>query len=79
MQNDRQAMEHAIRMAQSEAGQQLLKLLQQSGPQQLNQAMQKASAGDYSGAKALLQQLLQDPRAQQLMNGMGGEHGPNGR
>lgn len=79
MQHDHQSMENAMRIAQSEAGRQLLKHLQQSNSQQLAQAMQKASAGDYSGAKSLLQQLLQDPKTRQLLDGIGDYHGPDGR
>ena len=79
MENDRQAMENAMRIARSEAGQQLFKLLQQSDSRQLALAMQKASAGDYSGARDILQQLMQDPGAQKLLNGMGGNHGSAGR
>ena len=79
MQNNRKAMEDALRMAQSPAGQQLLKLLQQSNGPQLNQAMEKAAAGDYAAAKMLLSNLMQDPQARQLLDRMGGNHGSDGR
>lgn len=79
MQNNRKAMEDALRMAQSEAGQQLLNMLKQSGGPDLDRAMNQAAAGDYAAAKALLANLMQNPQAQELMKRMGGNHGPDGR
>ena len=79
MQNNRKSMEDAMRIAQSPEGQELLKLLQQSSGPQLNQAMEKAAAGDYAPVKALLRNWMQDPQAKQLLDRMGGNHGSDGR
>ena len=79
MHNNPDTIREAMRIAQSDAGRQLLKMLQQSGGQELNQAVARAAAGDYSSATALLQQLVQDPRAKKLLEEMGGKYGPAGR
>lgn len=64
-------MVEIMKMAQSPAGQQLLCLLQQKGGAELQQAMTKASAGDYEQAKQMLSSLLQDPDAKKLMDTLG--------
>ena len=79
MQNNPDAIREALRMANSPAGQQLMKLLQRSGGQELNQAMNKAASGDYEEAKKLLNTLLRDPQARQLLDRMGGNYGTDGR
>lgn len=55
------------KIAQSPAGQQLLSLLQRTGGQNLQHAMQQASAGDYEGAKEVLSGLLSSPEARRLL------------
>lgn len=60
-------MSELWRIAQSPAGQQLLTLLQRSGGSSLQNAVSKASAGDYAEAKDLLSSLLDSPEAQQLL------------
>lgn len=55
------------KMAQSSAGQQLISLLQHSGGNTLQEAVTKASAGDYAQAKAVLSSLLNTPEAQALL------------
>lgn len=79
MQTNPDAIQEAMRMAKSPAGQQLLKMLQSSGPQELNQAINKAAAGDYEAVKGLLNNFLRDPQAQELIKQMGGNHGSDGR
>ena len=79
MQNNQDAVREALRIAQSEAGQQLLRMLQQNSGPELNQAMEKAASGDYTSAKALLSGLMKDPRAMELINRIGGKHGSDGR
>lgn len=59
-------MQDAIRAAQSEAGQQLLALLQQSDPQTLRKAMAHAAAGDLMQAKEALETLMSSPEAKKL-------------
>ena len=78
MQNN-DAIQEAMRLANSPAGKQLLQMLRSSGGEEMNRAMAMASSGDYEGAKALLNQMLQDPKARALLNQMGGNHGSDGR
>lgn len=56
-----------LRLAQSPEGQQLLKLLQQSGGDSLKTAAAAASAGDFQQAKNLLSSLLSTPEAEKLI------------
>lgn len=56
-----------IRLAQSPAGQQLITLLQQSGGSNLQDAVSKASSGDYAQAKNMLSSLLNSPDAKALL------------
>lgn len=79
MQNNQDAIREAMRMAQTPAGQQLLKLLQASGGADLQKAMSQAAAGDYTAAKQALSAILANPEAQKLLNQMGGTYGPDGR
>ena len=79
MESNPDMIREAMRMAQSEEGQQLLKLLQQSGGPQLNQAMRSAAEGNYDSAKHILKSLLQDPKTRELLQKMGGNHGSDGR
>ena len=78
MQNN-DAIQEAMRLANSPAGKQLLQMLQSGGGEDMNRAMALVSSGDYEGAKALLNQMLRDPKAKALLNQMGGCHGANGR
>lgn len=56
-----------MKLAQSPAGKQLISMLQNSGGSVLQEAIQKAAAGDYDQAKAMLSPLLNNPKAQALM------------
>ena len=55
------------KLAQSPAGKQLIRMLQQQGGSQLQTAVQKASAGDYSQAMQALSGLLESPEARKLI------------
>lgn len=66
-------MQEAMKMAQSPAGQQLIKLLQQNGGDTLRSAMEQAAAGDYSKAQQALSILMQNPEAKKLFEQMGGK------
>ena len=79
MQYNQDSIREALRMAQSPACQQLMRMLQQTGGQNLENAMNRAASGDYSEAKQVLNQLLADPQAKKLLEQMGGTHGPTGR
>lgn len=79
MPNNQEYIQEAMRMAQSPAGQQLLRLLQQGNSQVLQQAMNNAASGDYESAKKALSAVLNDPQAQRLLKQMGGNYGSDGR
>ena len=66
------SMEDARRMAQSEAGQQLLSLLKQSDSAQLQNAAQQAASGNYEAARQALTPLLNSPQVQALLKQLGG-------
>ncbi len=56
-----------MKLAQSPAGKQLLAMLQASGGNTLQNAVKKASDGNYDEAKAMLSSLLNNPQAQALL------------
>ncbi len=60
-------MSKLLKLAQSEAGQKLIALLQRSDSSTLQDAVSKASAGNYEGAKRTLSSLLSSPEAQALL------------
>lgn len=62
-----QDMSQIMKLAQSPAGQQLFALIQKKSRGELEQAMDKANAGDYSGARDALSRLLSSPEAQKLI------------
>ncbi len=66
------SMEDAMRLANSEAGQQLLTLLQQTNGDKLRSAMDQAAAGDYAGIQKTLSGLLASEEAKKLMKQMEG-------
>lgn len=65
----------AMRLAKSPAGKQLLELLRKNKTDQLQAAMQKASAGDYSEARDTINAFLSTPDAQALLEQLGGSDG----
>lgn len=56
-----------IELANSPAGQQLLQMVQRSDKLQMQSAMDKAAAGDYTQAKELIQKILSKPEAAALV------------
>ena len=66
------SMENAARLANSEAGKQLLALLQQADPATLQAAMNQAAAGNMQGAKAALTPLMASEQIQKLLRQLGG-------
>lgn len=60
-------MSDILRLAQSPAGQQLIALLQKTGGTDLQNAVSKASAGDYAQARQSLSSLLSNPEVQALL------------
>lgn len=63
-----------MRLAQSPAGQQLLSALQKSGGAELQRAMGKAAAGDYSQARKAISAFLATPEAKKLLKELESEH-----
>ena len=79
MEHNQEAIQEAMRMANSPAGQQLLQLLQHKNGPGLQNAMQSAAAGDYDAVRKALTQIMKDPQARKLLEQMGGTHGSDGR
>lgn len=72
VQYNEQAIKKAMQLAQSEQGQQLFNMLKTNHSDSLNQAMNRASKGDYSQAQQILSQLFTDPEAKKLLKQLGG-------
>ncbi|MGM9668707.1 MAG: hypothetical protein ACI3VZ_03010 [Faecousia sp.] len=66
------SVDEARKMAESEAGQQLLSMIRRAGEGKLQQAAALAAAGQIGEAKALLAPLLEDPDARELLSRLGG-------
>lgn len=64
------SMQEALRLAKSPAGQQLLAMLKQGNSAQLQQVINKASAGDLAGATQTLNAMLSSQEAQALLRQM---------
>ncbi len=66
-------MQRAMKLAQTDTAKQLLAMLQAQSGTQLQDAMAQAAAGNFGQAKALLQQLMENDRAKQLLQQLQGE------
>lgn len=64
---DPSSMQNAMKLANSEAGQQLLALLRSQNSDALDAAMNSAANGDYSKVKENLSAMLSSPQVQALM------------
>lgn len=69
------AIEQARQLANTPEGKQLAQLLQQSGGNDLQHALDQAAAGDPRQIKTLLTALLKNPQALKLLEKLGGTHG----
>ena len=70
------SMQEAIRLAQSDTGQQLLHLLKNNHSEAARSAMNSAQNGDIAQAQKALQAFLSDPKAQALLQDLKeGRHG----
>lgn len=65
------SMQEIMRLANSPAGQQLIQLLKQKNNQQMQQAVTQFQAGDRESAKQALSQILNDPKAKELLQQLG--------
>lgn len=61
------SMEDAYRLAQSDAGKQLIALLQSQNSDTIDKAVAQANAGDTDAAQQTLSQLLRSPQIRTLM------------
>ena len=61
------SMDEARRLAQTEAGQKLLTLLQSQNSPQLQSAMQQAATGNYAQLQKTLGAFVASPEAQALL------------
>lgn len=66
------SMQDAMKLAQSDAGKQLLKLLQQRQSNTLNSAMEQAASGDYQQVKQTVSGLIADPDIKALLDQLRG-------
>lgn len=73
-QNQEFSMQQAMKLAQSDAGQQLFSLLQSTEGDKLQSAMDHAAAGDMEQVKQTMQQLMQSAQVQDLIRKMRGEN-----
>ena len=70
------SMQEAMRLAQSDAGPQLLQLRRGNHGDAARSALEKAQDGDIAQAKQALQAFLSDPQAQELLRKLKeGQHG----
>lgn len=63
-------LQQAMRLAKSDAGQQLLQLLQSTQGTKLQGALDQAAAGNYEQVKKTMQELLSNQEAQDLLRKM---------
>ena len=66
------SMKDAAKLANSDAGKQLLSHIQKSNPKELEQALTQAAQGDYSNLSETLKPLLASEQIQKLLKQMGG-------
>ena len=71
--SDNFSMQEALRLAQSDTGQQLLALLRAQDGGTLRQAMDQAQAGDYQNMMSTMSALLATPEAKALLEQLGRE------
>lgn len=74
-QNGNFSMEDARRIAESDAGQQLMSALRRNNGEQLKAAMAQASAGDYAQVQKTLSSALAAPEIRELLKQLGGQYG----
>jgi len=65
------SLEDIQKIAASPAGQKLIQTLKQTKSTELQQAAEKAAAGDFLSAKQALSTLLQDPQIKRFLEQLG--------
>ncbi len=69
---DPKSVQDAMKIATSDAGQQLLALLKAQNGDALNAAMENAASGDYAKVKENLSTMLTSPQVQALLEQLRG-------
>ena len=67
------SVQEAIKLAKTDAGKQLIALLQQQNGKEIQNAMAQANAGDFIQARQALNAILQNPEAKALLQQLGRE------
>lgn len=67
------SMQEALRLANTDAGQQLLAMFSQMDSTTREQAAAQVAAGDYEQVKQTLSQLLSSPQVRELMKQLEGK------
>ena len=70
---DESSIKEAIRLSQTEAGQQLLSMLKSSDQTQLRKAAGEAASGDHQQLQQTLSAFLSSPEAKRLLEQLGRE------
>lgn len=65
------SVQEAMRLAKSDAGKQLIALLQQQNGAQIQNAMEQANSGNLEQAKQTLSNILDNPQARALLQQLG--------
>ena len=65
------SVQEAMRLAKSDAGKQLIALLQQQNGAQIQNAMEQANSGNLEQAKQTLGNILDNPQARALLQQLG--------
>ena len=69
--SDNMSMQEALRLAKSEAGQQLFAALRSRDSTAMDRAIEQAAAGDYAQIKDTLSELLASPEIKAMLEQMG--------
>lgn len=69
--SDEFSFQDAARLAQSPAGQEIMKLLRQKNAGQLQNAVEQATSGHYDQVQETLKEFVQDSRIQELLRHIG--------
>ena len=68
MRNQEDAIQEAMRLARTPAGQKLIQTLQQHGGNELQNSLQQAKSGDTRQIQQILNRFMDDPDVRQLMD-----------
>lgn len=71
---DKKAMQEALRLAGSPAGQKLLELIKSTGGSTVQTAKEQVASGNFEQAKQTLSQVLQSEEVKRILQEMGQNH-----